>query len=66
MALDKKIPCKGTGYCVKCKDKRDIVDGLVVEMKGKGERKACKGKCVKCGTSVFRILGKEEIKKLLG
>jgi hypothetical protein len=36
-------------------------------MKGKGgvQRRAMKGKCLKCGTTMFRILGKkkEEEKK---
>ena len=46
------------GYCVKCKDKRDIADGQEVEMKGKGgtKRRAMKGKCPTCGTTMFRIL----------
>jgi len=47
------------GYCVKCKDKREIADAQEVEMKGKGgkPRRAMKGKCPKCGTTMFRILG---------
>ena len=47
------------GYCVKCKEKRDIADAQEVEMKGKGgkPRRAMKGKCPKCGTTMFRILG---------
>jgi len=46
------------GYCVKCKAKRDMVDVKVVDMKGKGKRKrrAAKGKCSKCGTTMYRIL----------
>ncbi len=48
------------GYCVKCKAKREIKDGQEVEMKGKGnvKRRAMKGKCPKCDTTMFRILGK--------
>ena len=48
------------GYCVKCKDKKDMQDGAEVEMNGKGgvKRRAMKGKCPDCGTTMFRILGK--------
>ena len=47
-------------YCVKCKAKREMSEAQVIEMKGKGgvARKAMKGKCPTCGTSMFRILGK--------
>ncbi len=46
------------GYCVKCKAKREIVEGKNVEMKAKGgkTRPALKGKCAKCGTTIFKIL----------
>jgi Zn finger protein HypA/HybF involved in hydrogenase expression len=46
-------------YCVKCKAKREMADAKDVTMKGKGgkERMAMKGKCPKCGTSMFRIMG---------
>ena len=49
-----------TGYCVKCKAKRKMEDVKEVTMKGKGgtKRRAAKGKCPKCGTTMFRILGK--------
>lgn len=48
------------GYCVKCKAKREMADANEVSMKGKGgvKRKAMKGKCPKCGTTMFRIMGK--------
>lgn len=48
-------------YCVKCKAKKDIVNPQKVEMKGKGDvvRYALKGTCPDCGTSMFRILGKQ-------
>ncbi len=47
------------GYCVKCKAKRQMADGKEVSMKGKGGvvRRAMKGKCPKCGTTMFRIMG---------
>ncbi len=45
-------------YCVKCKAKREMQEGKEVEMKGKGgtKRRAMKGKCPKCGTTMFRIM----------
>ncbi len=49
------------GYCVKCKDKRKMADVKEVAMKGKGgmSRRAAKGKCSKCGTTMFKILPKK-------
>ncbi len=51
---------KVEGYCVKCKEKREMKDAQEVSMKGKGnvERRAMTGSCVVCGTKMFRILGK--------
>ncbi|MBS3116005.1 hypothetical protein J4421_00235 [Candidatus Woesearchaeota archaeon] len=48
------------GYCVKCKAKKQIASAKEVSMNGKGgvKRKALKGKCPSCGTTMFRILGK--------
>ena len=43
------------GYCVKCKAKREMSEAVEVTMKNK--RKAMKGKCPSCGTSMFCILG---------
>jgi len=47
------------GYCVKCKEKRDMKDPKEVAMKGKGgkERRAMTGTCPVCGTKMFRIMG---------
>ena len=47
-------------YCVKCKEKRDMAGAKEITMKGKGgvKRKALTGVCPKCGTKMFRILGK--------
>ena len=47
-------------YCVKCKAKKEMVDAQDVEMKGKGGqvRRAMKGKCPTCGTTMFRIMPK--------
>ena len=43
------------GYCVKCKSKKEIVDGIEETMKN--GRKAIKGRCPSCGTVMFKILG---------
>lgn len=43
------------GYCVKCKAKREMVN--VVETTMKNGRKALKGKCARCGTGMYKILG---------
>ena len=47
------------GYCVKCKAKREMKDGKEVSMNGKGgtKRRAMKGVCPKCGTTMFKIMG---------
>ena len=46
-----------TGYCLKCKSKKEMVETKEVTMKNK--RKAMKGKCPDCGTNMFKILGKK-------
>ena len=43
------------GYCVKCKAKKEIANG--VEVTTKNGRKAIKGKCPTCGTPMYKILG---------
>lgn len=43
------------GYCVKCKAKKEIDNGVEEVMKN--GRKAIKGKCPTCGTVMFKILG---------
>lgn len=51
---------KVVGYCVKCRDKREMKDAQEVSMPGKGgERRAMKGKCVVCGTGMYKILPKK-------
>ena len=47
------------GYCVKCKEKRDMKDAKEVEMNGKGGKKraAMSGVCTTCGTKMFKIMG---------
>jgi len=44
------------GRCMKCQKQVEIKDGKEIVMKNK--MKAMKGVCPKCGTKVFRILGK--------
>jgi len=56
------------GYCMKCKAKRTIIDGKVVDM-GTKKKNAYKGKCKTCksekrDTTVFTILSAEDKKKL--
>lgn len=46
-------------YCVKCKAKKPIADGVEETMKN--GRRAIKGKCPTCGTVVFKILGKAAV-----
>jgi NAD-dependent SIR2 family protein deacetylase len=40
-------------YCVKCKEKREMQDATVIEMKN--GRPATQGKCPVCGTKMFKI-----------
>lgn len=42
------------GYCVKCKEKREMKDVEHVEIKP--GRPAAKGKCTVCGTGMYKIL----------
>jgi hypothetical protein len=46
---------KYEGYCVKEKTKREF-EGEIITMKN--GRRAAKGKCPVCGTTIMRILGK--------
>lgn len=48
-------------YCVKCREKRDMKDAKEVSFAGKGgqDRRAMSGLCSKCGTKMFKILGKK-------
>jgi len=47
-----------TGYCVKCKSKKDMKDEQKVTMKN--GRAAVRGKCPSCGTGMYKILGKSK------
>jgi len=46
------------GYCVKCKEKRNMVEAEKVEMKN--GRPAMKGKCEVCSCGMYKILPKEK------
>ena len=41
------------GYCVKCKEKREIKDAQQVTMKN--GKPATQGTCPTCGTKMFKI-----------
>lgn len=43
-------------YCVKCKEKREMLDTERVTMKN--GRPALKGKCSVCGTGMYKMLKK--------
>jgi len=43
------------GYCVKCKDKKEMKDPEAITMKN--GRPATKGTCPDCGTKIFKIGG---------
>lgn len=45
------------GYCVKCKEMKEMKDEQRVTMKN--GRAAAKGKCPDCGTGMYKILGKK-------
>ena len=42
-----------TGYCVKCKASREILDPQQITMKN--GRPATQGRCPVCGTKIFKI-----------
>lgn len=46
---------KYEGFCVKCKKKVEIKDPQIITLKN--GRKAVKGKCPNCGTTIYRFLG---------
>ena len=45
-----------TGYCMKCRAKKEIKDPESVTMRN--GKPAVQGKCPDCGTKMFRIGGK--------
>jgi len=56
MATAKKTTGKDAqiGYCVKCRAKTEIKNGVQVNMKN--GRPALKGVCSVCGTGMYKIL----------
>lgn len=48
-----EAPKATEAYCVKCREKRDMIDEEEVTMKN--GRPATQGKCPVCGTKLFRI-----------
>ena len=46
------------GYCVKCKEKKTITNGVVVTTEN--GRRMAKGTCPTCGTKVNRFLPSKE------
>ena len=46
------------GYCMKCKEKREMKDIEKTEIKP--GRPAAKGKCSTCGTGMYKILPKDQ------
>lgn len=57
VAVATPAPAAGeyTGYCVKCKEKRNFSGKVEVSKTGMN---MAKGQCPTCGTTVCRILGK--------
>lgn len=45
------------GYCVKCKEKREMTEAQEVKMKN--GRPAMKGKCGVCGCGMYKIMPKK-------
>lgn len=41
------------GYCVKCREKREIANAEAITMKN--GKPATKGKCPVCGTGIYKI-----------
>jgi hypothetical protein len=50
------------GHCMKCKEKREMKDVRVETTKRGGFM--ARGKCVKCGTNMAKILSKEQAEEL--
>lgn len=46
------------GRCMKCKEQVEIKNPQDTFLEGKVKMKAVKGTCPKCGTKVFKIIGK--------
>jgi hypothetical protein len=51
-----KMAEKVFGRCMRCSDRREIIEGKEVVTKNK--MRMLKGKCIECGTVVCKMLGK--------
>jgi|SaaInl8_200m_RNA_FD_contig_21_2520196_length_430_multi_6_in_0_out_0_1 hypothetical protein len=49
-----------SGYCMRCRDHRDMKDTVKLSMKN--GRNAIKGNCNSCGAGMYKILPNEEKK----
>jgi len=49
---------KAEGYCVRCRQKRQIKDPKVITFKN--GKQGYSGTCVKCDTKMVRIIGKKK------
>jgi predicted RNA-binding Zn-ribbon protein involved in translation (DUF1610 family) len=58
LTIPKEATMEFEGYCVKCRKKQTIKEGVVHET-ANGRRMA-KGKCPECGTTVTRFLPKKD------
>ena len=47
-----------TGFCLKCRQPKEIKDEINITMKN--GLKAVKGKCPDCNCVIFRIIGKDK------
>ena len=52
------------GYCLKCREKREMQDPQEVTLKN--GRPAMQGKCAVCGTKITVIGGKKAAEKIAG
>jgi len=51
------------GYCVKCKAKKEMKDVKMTQTKRGGFM--AKGKCVTCGTTMCKIMSKDNAEKAM-
>lgn len=51
------------GYCVKCKAKKELTDPAINKTKRGGFM--AKGKCPDCGTTMCRIMSKDNAEKAI-
>lgn len=56
-----------TGYCMRCKQKKEINNAKEIEIKAKGgkTKKAATGVCSVCGTKMFKFLPTKKEENIL-